>query len=240
MRLLLRLRPALHDLNDMLAEAAAGHGAPAGTLRINAIQTAAHWLTRHVVPLFLDRYPHVTLELISDNRFVDIVANGFDAGVRLEEAVPQDMIAVRFGGRVRFVTVAAPSYLAQHGEPATPDDLLRHRCIRQRLASGKLYRWEYGSGADEIAVDVPGVLTLDDNEVMVEAAVAGLGIAYLPERTASAAIAAGWIKPVLEAWSPPIGGFCLYYPGQRHVPRPLRAFIDMLRSGNSREKQSSS
>lgn len=227
-RLLTRLRPALRDLSDMLAEAGAKEGAPAGTLRINAIQAAAVWLMQHVVPSFLDRHPHVTLELTSENRFIDIVGNNFDAGVRLEEAVPQDMIAVRFGGLVRFATVASPTYLTRHGAPETPEDLLRHGCIRQRLASGKLYRWEYASGADERTIDVPGTLTLDDNEVMVEAAIAGLGIAYVPERSAASAIAAGRLKTVLEAWSPPIGGFCLYFPGHRHVPRPLRAFVDML------------
>lgn len=227
-RLLKRLRPALHDLNDMLAEAGAKEGAPAGTLRINAIQAAAVWLMQHVVPSFLDRHPHVTLELTSENRFIDIVAHNFDAGVRLEEAVPQDMIAVRFGGLLRFATVASPTYLTRHGAPETPEDLLRHDCIRQRLASGKLYRWEYSSGADERTIDVPGTLTLDDNEVMVEAAIAGLGIAYVPERSAASAIAAGRLKTVLEAWSPPIGGFCLYFPGHRHVPRPLRAFVDIL------------
>ena len=235
-RLLERLRPALRDLNDMLADVRSDGDAPAGALRINAIQAAVKWLVRHVVPPFLASYPHVTLDLASQDRFIDIVAGEFDAGVRLEEAVPQDMIAIPFGGRARFLTVAAPDYLARHGVPTSPDDLLRHSCIRQRLASGKLFRWEFAMGTAEIAIDVPGALTLDNNECMLEAAAAGLGLAYVPERTAASAIADGLVRPVLEAWSPPIGGFCLYYPGHRHVPRPLRAFIDALRSMNGADK----
>lgn len=210
-RLLPRLAPLLRDLDDMLAATSDGIEGPAGTLRINALEPASRWFLRHVVPDFLRRHPRVALDLVSDNRLVDIIAGGFDAGVRLREAVPQDMIAVPFGGDFRFLAVASPAYLADIGEPAVPDDLKRHRCIRQRLSSGKLYRWEFARGRDEVSVDVPGMLTLDRNELMVEAAIDGLGIAFVPERLATPALIDGRLRPVLEDWSPPIPGFCLYY-----------------------------
>ena len=231
-RLLTRLAPTLRELDDMLAAVSDGADGPAGTLRVNALDAASRWLLRHVVPGFLDRYPRVALDLVSENRLIDIIADGFDAGVRLREAVPQDMIAVPFGGDARFLAGASPAYLSRHGAPATPDDLRRHRCIRQRLASGKLYRWEFAKGQHELTVDVPGPLTLDHNEMMVDAAVGGLGIAFVPERVARPALQDGRLRPLLEDWSPAIPGFCLYYPGHRHVPPALRVFIDDLRAAD--------
>jgi DNA-binding transcriptional LysR family regulator len=183
-----------------------------------------------VVPQFLDTFPLITLDLVSEGRFVDIVADGFDAGVRLREAVPQDMVAVAFGGSVRFLAVVSPQYLARYGQPATPDDLKHHRCIRQRLPSGKAYRWEFERNGQEVAVEVPGALTLDHSGLMVEAAEEGLGIAYVPESVARDALSGGRLKIVLEQWSPPSPGLCLYYPGHRHVPPALRAFLDTVRA----------
>jgi DNA-binding transcriptional LysR family regulator len=232
-RLLARLAPTLRDLDDMLAAVSDSAGSPAGTVRINALQAATRWLLRHVVPSFLDRYPRVALDIVSEDRLIDIIAEGFDAGVRLRESVPQDMIAVPFGGDARFLAVASPAYLAEHGVPGIPDDLRRHRCIRQRLASGKPYRWEFARGLDEIAIDVPGALTLNHNELMVEAAVDGLGIAFVPERVARPYLDNGRLLALLEDWSPALAGLCLYYPGHRHVPPALRAFIDELRAADA-------
>jgi DNA-binding transcriptional LysR family regulator len=232
-RLLARLTPTLRELDDMLAAVGDGADGPAGTLRINALEAASRWLLRHVVPGFLHRYPRVALDIVSENRFADIIGDGFDAGVRLREAVPQDMIAVPFGGDVRFLAVASPAYLSRHGVPVTPDDLRRHRCIRQRLPSGKPYRWEFARGSDEIAMEVPGALTLDHNPLMVEAAVDGLGIAFVPEPVARPALNDGRLRALLEDWSPAIPGLCLYYPGHRHVPPALRAFIDDLRAADN-------
>ena len=234
--LLTRLVPLLRELDDLVAAASDGTEGPAGTLRVNALEAASRWLMRNVVPDFLRRHPRVALDLVSENRLVDIIADGFDAGVRLREAVPQDMIAVPFGGDVRFLAVASPAYLSGHGAPATPDELKRHRCIRQRLSSGRLYRWEFARGRDEISVDVPGMLTLDRNELMVEAAIDGLGVAFVPERLARSALAEGRLCPLLEDWSPPIPGFCLYHPGHRHVPPALRAFIDDVRAADARSR----
>ncbi len=157
-----QLTPILHDLDGALAAITAFRGQPAGRLRINATEPATRLLLRSVVPAFLRRCPEMSLDLVTEGRLVDIVAEGFDAGVRLGEAVPQDMIAVRFGGSIRFVVVAAPSYLADHGAPQTPDDLQRHACIRIRLPSGKPYRWEFEQHGQELTMDVPGPLTLDN------------------------------------------------------------------------------
>ncbi len=227
--LLARLMPVLGDLETIFDDLAERQGEPSGLLRITTPESAARLLMRSVVPEFLKRYPQMRLDLAADGRFVDIVAQGFDAGIRLSEAVPLDMIAVPFGGTVRFVAVASPDYLSASPRPAVPDDLAVHRCIRQRLPSGTPYRWEFEREGQTRNVDVQGVLTLDHNGMMVEAAVAGMGIAYVPETVAKEDLDNGTLVLVLEEWCPPAPGLCLYFPGRRHVPAGLRAFIDVLR-----------
>jgi DNA-binding transcriptional LysR family regulator len=224
-----QLTPILHDLDGALAGVTMFAGQLSGRLRINASEPAARLLLRSVVPAFLRRYPEMSLDLVTEGRLVDIVAEGFDAGVRLGEAVPQDMIAVRFGGSLRFVVVAAPSYLADHTAPQTPDDLRLHACIRVRLPSGKPYRWEFEQHGQKLTVDVPGPLTLDNPELMLEAASAGLGLAFVSDRSALPFIERGALVTLLNDWCPPIPGLFLYYPGRRHVPPGLRAFMDVLR-----------
>lgn len=228
-RLLARLDPVLQDLDQALDTLSEERGTPSGSLRINANKSGARILLADVVPRFLDFYPAVELDLVSEGRLVDIVEQGFDAGVRLLETVPKDMVAVKFGGDVRFITVAAPSYLDGKTTPQTPDDLHAHCCVRQRLPSGKRYRWEFSKRGDEIAVDVPGNLTLDDNDLLVQAAADGHGIAYVPEYFARPLLRSGELVTVLDDWCPPSPGLALYYPRSRHVPSPLRAFIDLLR-----------
>jgi DNA-binding transcriptional LysR family regulator len=238
-RLLRRLVPALREFDDMLAATRGEPGEVVGTLRINANETAARWLLRHAVPEFQRRHPHVALDLVTDGRLVDIVAAGFDAGARLAEAVPQDMVAVPFGGEARFLAVAAPSYVAEHGRPITPDDLQHHRCIRQRLPSGSPYRWEFARQDREVAVEVPGTLTLDHNPLMAEAAADGLGIAFVPELVARQALENGSLVPLLEDWCPTIPGLCLYYPGHRHPPAALAAFVAVLRKARGHQATAS-
>ena len=227
--LVARLTPVLRDLDLALAEVDGFRDRPSGTLRINSAEGPARMLLASVVPTFLARHPEMSLDLVTEGRLVDIVAEGFDAGVRLGEAVPQDMVAVRFGGPVRFVAVASPGYLAGKDAPRTPDDLSRHPCIRFRLRSGRLFRWEFARHGQELAVEVAGPLILDHVELMAEAAAAGLGIAYVPERTADPFVAAGRLLTVLDEWCPRIPGLFLYYPGHRQVPPGLRAFIDVLK-----------
>jgi DNA-binding transcriptional LysR family regulator len=233
-RLLARLDPVLQELDQALDTLSEERGTPNGSLRINANKSGARILLASVVPRFLDLYPDVDLDLVSEGRLVDIVEQGFDAGIRLIEAVPKDMVAVKFGGDVRFIAVAAPSYLEGKARPQTPEDLHTHSCLRQRLPSGKRYRWEFSRHGAEIAIDVPGNLTLDDNDLLVEVAAAGRGIAYVPEYFARPLLTSGRLVTVLEEWCPPIPGLALYYPRSRHVPSPLRAFIDLLREMDRR------
>lgn len=233
-RLLDRITPVLQDLDLALDRLAVDVGEPSGRLRINANKSAARFLLSHVVPSFLRQYRQVELDLVSEGRLIDIVREGFDAGVRLAEAVPQDMIAVPVGGSVRFVAVASPNYLSEHPPLVTPDDLQRHLCIRQRLPSGKRYRWEFVRSGEEMTIDVPGALTLDDSDLMVQAAADGLGIAYVPEPIARQALDSGRLTIVLSDWSPPLPGLMLYYPANRHTPSALRAFIELLKEANHR------
>ncbi len=233
-RLLLRLGPLLRGLDEALDEAVGRDGIVRGTLRINCGEAAAELLLATVAPTFLERFPNVALDLVTDGRLIDIVAAGFDAGVRLREAVPQDMVAVPFGAAVRFLPVGAPAYLARFGTPLVPDDLRGHRCIRHRLPSGRTYRWEFEKHGQELEIDVPGVLSLDSNRLMVMAAADGLGIAFVHESAAQTHFRDGRLVPVLADWCPPIPGLCLYYPGHRQVPVALRAFIDVLKERASR------
>ncbi|MBY5767628.1 LysR family transcriptional regulator [Rhizobium leguminosarum] len=227
-RLVARLTPLFRDFDLALEEVNEFRGHPSGTLRLNTSEIAARVLLDAAVPTFLTRYPDMSLDLVTDNRLVDVVADGFDAGIRLREAVPLDMIAVEFGGDTRFVAVASPAYLAAHPAPQTPDELRTHACIRFRLPSGKLFRWEFEKYGHELAVDVPGALTLDHVELMAQAAAKGLGIAYVSDRTARPFLESGALVTVLDDWCPAIPGLCLYHPGHRHVPQGLRAFITVL------------
>ncbi|MBN6150685.1 LysR family transcriptional regulator [Xanthomonas sp. AmX2] len=228
-RLVARLQPLLRELDLALDDAGSFARGPSGTLRINANETAARLLLQRVVPAFLQRYPAMALDLVSEGRLVDIVAAGFDAGVRLGEALPQDMIAVPFGGPQRFIAAASPAYLARHPPPRTPDELAQHTCIGFRLPSGKPYRWEFARHDQELAVEVGGPLTLDHMGLMADAAVAGMGIAYLSEVAVQAQLDSGALVRVLDEWCPPLPGLFLYYPGHRHVPAGLQAFIGVLR-----------
>jgi DNA-binding transcriptional LysR family regulator len=228
-RLLSRLPFLLSDLDSALEEVAVAHGRPIGRLRINGPENAIRFLLQTVVPEFLARYPAVELDLVAEGRLIDIVEQGFDAGVRLGESLPKEMVAVRLGPDIRFLAVASPDYLAAYPAPKVPDELHQHQCIRLRLPSGKRYRWEFRKHRQEVELDVPGTLTLDNNHLMVEAAMAGLGIAYVPEPYARAALDDGTLLTVLEDWCPVIAGPSLYFPANRHVPTSLRAFIELIR-----------
>jgi DNA-binding transcriptional LysR family regulator len=228
-RLLSRLSPLLREFALAVDEVNEYRDLPSGTLRINASDQAARVLMESALPTFLHRFPHMYVDLVTDGRLVDVVGNGFDAGIRLGESVPQDMIAVPIGPDIRFITVASPAYLRTHSYPLTPDDLLRHQCIGIRMPSGKPYRWEFEKDGRLLVIDPKGQLTLDNPEIMAEAAISGLGIAYVPERVALPSLADARLLKVLEDWCPPIPGLFLYYPGHRHIPSGLQAFIEVLR-----------
>jgi DNA-binding transcriptional LysR family regulator len=169
------------------------------------------------------------VDIVTENRLIDIVVEGFDAGFRLAELVPQDMIAVPVGPDLRFAVVGSPGYFEKHPKPRNPADLLRHRCIRIRLPSGAIYHWEFERHGEEIKIDVDGPLILDEPHLMLDAARAGVGLAYLSEWNVAADLTAGVLVRVLEAWTPPFPGLCLYYPGRRYVPAGLRALVDLIR-----------
>jgi DNA-binding transcriptional LysR family regulator len=228
-QLLRRLGPLLGELDSILEDVSSTHGKLTGRLRINGSEGAIRLLLEGVVPRFLAQYDSIELDLVEEGRFVDIVEQGFDAGIRLREAVPRDMIAIPVSDKIRFVAVASPSYFQHRPVPETPDQLILHQCIRQRLPSGKLYRWEFQRHGQEIRIDVPGTMTLNNSQLMVEAAAAGLGIAYVPEFYAHAYLKNKQLVTILDPWSPYIDGLYIYYPNNYRVPPGLRAFIDLLK-----------
>ncbi|WP_341520205.1 LysR family transcriptional regulator [Pseudomonas sp. G.S.17] len=230
-RLVTRLAAMLREFELAVEEVNQFRDLPGGTLRISASEPAARFLLEAILPAFLTRFPQMAVDLVTDGKLVDIVAEGFDAGIRLGESVPQDMIAVRLGADTRSLAVASPTYLHEHPAPLTPDDLRGHQCICIRLPSGKPYRWEFAKHGQPLTLEVSGALTLANAEIMADAAARGLGIAYVPEQTAARYLVNRQLVTVLEDWCPDITGLCLYYPGHRHVPRGLRAFIEVIRDG---------
>jgi DNA-binding transcriptional LysR family regulator len=229
-RLLARLLPVLADLDQALADIRALRDVPSGLLRINASRIAA---IQHLAPLvgpFLHTYPDITLDIVVDDRLVDIVAGRFDAGVRLGEMVEKDMVAVKLGGDMEMMVVAAPAYLDRFGIPANPRDLQYHRCINFRWPThGDLYRWEFEQGAEKLEVSVEGPLVVTEPEIAARAVLDGVGIGYLFDHQVRPYVAAGRMVHLLKDWTPAFPGFYLYYPSRRQMPPALRAFIDFLR-----------
>ncbi|MDX3885385.1 MAG: LysR family transcriptional regulator [Sphingomonas sp.] len=228
-----RIAPALGEIGQAVEAVNSHRETPTGTLRINTSAGAARMILAPIVLEYLRRYPEMNVVIVTEGKLVDIVGQGFDAGIRLAEAVPNDMIAVPIGGDQRMLVVGAPSYFRDRPRPQVPDDLLGHECIRARMASGSIWRWEFECRGQAIAVDVPGRLVLDEMTLMLEAALAGVGLAYLSQWSVAGHIAAGRLVPVLEDCSPPYPGLCLYYPGRRHVPAGLRALIGLIRERNA-------
>ena len=163
----------------------------------------------------------------NDLRLIDIIKEGFDAGVRLAEAVPRDMIAMPLGSSARHVVVGTPSYFSNRPRPKAPADLMDHECIRTRYPSGALYRWEFERRGEAMRIDVPGSLTLDEPDMIAQASRAGIGLAYVDESIVADDIASGRLVEVLNEWTPSYPGYRLYYPGRRHMAASLRAFVDL-------------
>ncbi|MFE1597920.1 LysR family transcriptional regulator [Methylobacterium sp. ID0610] len=229
--LLDRVVPAFDEIARAMTEVALSEGRLAGTLRLNAPRSACRLVLAPVVARFLALHPGVRMEIVCDDALADIVGQGFDAGVRFGERVPRDMIAVPLGGPQRFAVVAAPAYLAARGVPELPQDLSRHACLRQRFPGGAVMRWEFERDGHAEAIDVDGPLILNEQEVLLQAALDGLGLALVFEGYAAPALADGRLARVLEPWCPPFPGFLLYHPSRRQPPAPLRAFLALLREG---------
>jgi DNA-binding transcriptional LysR family regulator len=233
--LLQRIAPALSEL-DAAMDAMRQHGGrPSGRLRLTVPNAVLPSLIEPMLAEFMARWPDVQLDIHVDNALSDLIADGFDAGIRLGERLQRDMVAVPISGPMRSVVVATPAYLERHGRPKHPRDLQTHNCVQFRLASsGALYRWEFAhkSGPQkgrwfEIAVD--GSLTVNDIGLSMRAALDGIGIAYAMEPFVREALADGRLESVLDGWLPPFDGFYLYYPSRFQVPPKLRVLIDFLR-----------
>lgn len=225
-----RISPAFLDIEDALEDLNAFRGEPSGTLRINASRAAAKLVLLPIIARFLQNYPSVEVELVVDDALVEMVSAGFDAGVRFGEMIAADMIAVPVGPRHRFAVVGSPRYFEQHPKPLAPQDLSRQPCIRYRFASGAFYRWEFEKGGIELEIEVGGSLTLGDQDLMLEAALNGAGLAYLFEEQVQAHISEGRLGRVLDDWCPYYPGFFLYYTSRRQLPTAMRAFVDFLKA----------
>jgi DNA-binding transcriptional LysR family regulator len=234
-QLLQRVGPALADLEEAVNEVTFAGSRPSGSIRISASESAARPLVRHVLPDFLRAYPDIRVEFVVDTRMVDIVAQGFDAGIRVMQDVPRDMVAIRFGPDLRFCAVASPNYLAEHAPPTVPHDLLAHRCIRFRFESGAIYHWDLERHGKSASLDVDGPLTVGNLNLMVEAALASIGVAWVPEDLVAEHLREERLVQLLPQWSPSMTGLCLYYPANRHPPTALRLFAQAVREWASRD-----
>lgn len=233
-RLLARIAPAFSEMDAAVAEAAHGSDAVTGTLRLNALRLGAEQLLRRDLAGFLAAHPGITIDLVVDEQLVDIVAGGFDAGIRLGEGLENDMVALQVGGRQRMRVVASPAYLARHGAPREPADLSRHRCVNLRRPSdGTPYRWEFERDGRTFEVAVPVVLVADDTGVVARAAIDGAGPAFLFESDIAGALADGRLRSLLDDWTPPFPGCFLYYPRGNATRPALRALIDWIKARQS-------
>jgi DNA-binding transcriptional LysR family regulator len=232
-RLLARLGPALTEVEAALDVVNAFRDRPAGTLRLNVPVSAARLVLPAIVPPFLAAYPEIRLEVNADDSFVDVLAAGCDAGIRYDERLEQDMIAVPIGPRVqRFAAAASSPYLDRHGRPEHPRELLGHACLNGRFSSGAMPPWEFVREGEVVRIDPRGRLLVSvgtATDLAVEAALAGAGVIYLFEGWLRPHLESGALEPVLEPWWLRFPGPFLYYPGRRLVPGPLRAFVDFIK-----------
>ncbi|MCD9113725.1 LysR family transcriptional regulator [Pseudomonas bijieensis] len=231
-RLMERIVPALGEVEAAMDVVNDFRDRPSGTLRLNVPVSAARLVLPALITPFLQSYPDIRLEVIAEESFVDMLAAGCDAGIRYDERLEQDMIALPIGPRFqRFATAASPAYLDARGRPEHPRDLLKHACLRGKFPSGAMPLWEYERDGETISVDPSGPLIVRIGgavDLSVQAAVDGLGIVYLFEDWLRPYLDSGALEPVLEPWWQRFTGPFLYYPGRRYLPSPLRAFVDFI------------
>lgn len=221
--------PSLQGVYDALEVVRARRETPSGLLRINTPPFAARTILSSLVLKFLQRYPEMQVDIVTDGRLIDIVAEGFDMGVRVAKLIPNDMIAISLGQPQRHAIVASPQYLKEQGSPETPLDLLHHACIRVRLPDGTIYRWHLENAGEVVQVDVQGQLTLDEASLARIAVLEGAGIGCFLEQDVVEDIAAGRLVRLLNDWTPPFPGLCIYYSGRRNPSAGLAAFLEMAR-----------
>lgn len=228
-RLIERLGPAFRDIAEALQEVESLRDVPAGLLRLNVPRAAADLVLPELAGPFLRAHPDIELDITVDDALVDIVAGGFDAGIRFGEQLQRDMVAVPIGRNQRFAVVGSPDYFRRNPRPLTPRDLIDHACVRLRFASRGIYAWEFGKDGEEMAVAVDGPLTAGQPAISLQAALDGLAIALLYEGYVVDHLAEGRLERVLEDWCPAFSSFFLYYPSRRQMPPSLRAFVDFTR-----------
>ncbi len=230
------IAPALQTLEKAIENVEEHSDRPSGRLRLNMAPGAARILLQPLLLEYARRYPEVKLEVVTENALVDVIGKGFDAGIRLTEAISPDMVAVPIISKMRSFVVGSPHYFEGRDKPVVPSDLSRHRCIQMRMTGGRLYRWEFEKRGETYLVDVSGHLTFDASDLILEAALAGFGLAYLGEHALATHLASGRLIPVLEEWSPSYPGLSLYFSQRRHMPSKLRAFIDLIRESAVRNE----
>jgi DNA-binding transcriptional LysR family regulator len=238
-RLLDRLGPALAEVESALDVVNSARDKPIGTLRLNVPVSAARLVLPAILPAFLAAYPEVQVEIIAEDSFVDLLTSGCDAGIRYDERLEQDMIAIPIGPRVqRFATGASPAYLDRHGRPQHPQDLLSHACIRGRFSSGMINAWEFERAGQQVKLEPSGPLIVRigaATDLGVDAAVAGAGVIYLFEDWLRPYFDRGQLEPILEPWWQRFSGPFLYFPSRHLMPAPLRAFVDFVKATNHDE-----
>lgn len=229
--LLERIRPHLSGIEGALEQVSARDGEPAGRLRLNVPTIVGRSILPDILVSFMARHPKVTVEVESRDTFIDVFAEGFDAGARYDESLDLDMVAVPLGPRTqRFAVAASPDYLARHGTPDHPRDLLRHACIRHRFESGRLSGWEFERDGEVLRIDPRPILVANTLDIEIRAALGGVGIVATFLDTLRPHVETGELVEILSDWQQPFSGPYLYYPGRRLMPPPLRAFVDHLKS----------
>jgi DNA-binding transcriptional LysR family regulator len=213
---------ALEALNRLRDE-------PAGRIRLNALSDGAALILGPVLPVFVERYPGIEIDLTVSNRMIDVIGDGHDAGIRFGGTVPEDMIAQRLSPDIRWAVVGTPEYLQRFGTPKHPEELKRHRCLRIRLGNARMYNWEFEKDGEQLEIDVPGAITIDESRIGLELACRGAGLMYVPEPVVTQLIADGTLQAVLTDWASTDPGFHIYYSSFRQVPVGLRLLIELIR-----------
>lgn len=226
---LLKIEPALSEINLAISEVRDIRSQHMGTIRINADEAVARQIVDPLIAVYLKQYPKMEVELICEGRMIDIVSEGYDAGIRSINNIPKDMIAIPIETNRKMVVVASPQYLKKCGVPSTPDDLLHHQCIRERYPSGRRFKWEFICEQENFVIDVQGRLTVNSYSLVLDACLAGVGVGYTSYHFARPYINSGQLISLLDDWTPDWPTLCLYYPQGRNITSSMRAFIDILK-----------
>lgn len=224
-----RLEIGFSEISDALVEINQHRERPAGRLRLNVLQDGARLILAKYLPIYLKKYPDMSVEVSVEDRMVDIVAAGFDAGFRFGGTIPADLVAVKISAPLKWVAVASPAYLYRHTAPLVPEDLVHHNCIQMRTGQGVIYRWDFEKDGDHRVIDVPGQVCVNDTNLVLDFARAGVGIGYCLETRAAQYLQTGELRQVLPDWAPTEQPMYLYYPGHRRIPPGLQELIALLR-----------